>query len=178
MTPWSFSFLTEVNVGVSAAGNGITNVCGLCRESALKRLDFDHDALLHSNDPLRERLGPLRREMEWLSAGPLKFENHFHQRPEPGVYRAGDALSFVDPFTGSGLLVAVCTGELAGRFAATGRSSAVYLRAARHLLGMPFILSSVIRTAVQSSWVNRLTLLIPGSVLFRLTRPKARVPDM
>src|SRR5260370_41242050 len=107
MTPWSFSFLTEVNVGVSAAGNGITNVCGLCRESALKRLDFDHDALLHSNDPLRERLGPLRREMEWLSAGALQLENHFHHPPQPGGDRAGDALSFLAPFHGSGMFGAL-----------------------------------------------------------------------
>src|SRR5260370_36100850 len=90
MTPWSFSFLTEVNVGVSAAGNGITNVCGLCRESALKRLDFDHDALLHSNDPLRERLGPLRREMEWLSAGPLKCGEKLPHPAQAGVLLESD----------------------------------------------------------------------------------------
>lgn len=83
---------------MSAVGNGITNVCGLSRESTLKDLDFDYDALLDSNDALRERLTPLRREMEWLSVGPLKFENHFRGQPEPGVYRAGDALSFRRPF--------------------------------------------------------------------------------
>jgi len=171
-------FFEDGYAGVSAVGNGITNVCGLSRESTLKGFDFDYDALLDSNDALRERLTPLRREMEWLSVGPLKFENHFRGQPEPGVYRAGDALSFVDPFTGSGLLVAVRTGELAGTFAATGTSSAVYLRAARDLLGLPFILSSIVRMALQSGWVNRLTRLIPGPILFRLTRPEARVPDM
>src|SRR5439155_4655767 len=108
-----------------------TNVCGLGPETLLKKFNFEVDELVNSFSPLKERLGPLARSMKWLHVGPLIFQNRLEQEPEPGVYTAGDALSFVDPFTGSGLLSAAITGELPVTYAAQGLRSEEHGKAGR-----------------------------------------------
>jgi 2-polyprenyl-6-methoxyphenol hydroxylase-like FAD-dependent oxidoreductase len=165
-------FFNGCYVGVNPAGNGITNVCGIAPENLMRRCRFNHDELVTSSCALRERLAPLTRSMEWLSVGPLRFENKFHAETAEGVYCAGDALSFVDPFTGSGMLAALRTGNLAGSWAAAGKSSASYLQAARASLEKPFRISSVFRWATSSGWAEHLAPYIPGALLFNWTRPR------
>lgn len=165
-------FFNGCYVGVNPAGAGITNVCGIAPENLMRRYNFEHDQLLASSQPLSERLAPLTRSMDWLSVGPLRFGNTFHAEVEEGVYCAGDALSFVDPFTGSGMLAALRTGSLAGKCAANGESSANYLEMARAVLEKPFRISSVFRWATSHGWAEHLAPYIPGTVLFSLTRPR------
>ncbi|MEO8027634.1 MAG: hypothetical protein ABI823_14225, partial [Bryobacteraceae bacterium] len=100
-------FFEGCYVGVCAIEGGLTNVCGLGPESVLKRFAFEFDALIAKSAPLKERLHGATREIDWLATGPLVFGNRFRERVREGVFAAGDALSFVDPFTGSGLLTAV-----------------------------------------------------------------------
>lgn len=158
-------------VGINCVEQGRTNVCGLARESALRRFAFQYDELLDATPAIRERIAPLRRSMEWLSTGPLVFRNRFGSRPAPETFPAGDALSFVDPFTGSGLLVAIRTGELAGASVAERMPVAEYMAAAADLIGRPFRFSSLLRDAVR--WGELLVPWIPASLLYRITRPRA-----
>ncbi|MBX9601098.1 MAG: hypothetical protein K2X35_08840 [Bryobacteraceae bacterium] len=158
-------------VGINCVEQGRTNVCGLARESALRRFAFQYDELLNATAAIRERLAPLRREMDWLSTGPLVFGNRFGSPAPPETFLAGDALSFVDPFTGSGLLVAIRTGELAGASAAEDRPVAGYMAAAAGIIGRPFRFSSLLRDAVR--WGELLVPWIPSSLLYRITRPRA-----
>lgn len=156
-------------IGVTTVENGITNVCGLGPEHILRARHFEIDDLIADLDPLRERLRPLHRTMEWLTTGPLVFETHFTSAP--GVYPAGDALSFVDPFTGSGIVSAILTGSLAGAAAAQGRSPEEYLRECRRHIERPFVISSVFRKAVASGYGEYLAPFVPASWLVKLTRP-------
>jgi flavin-dependent dehydrogenase len=163
-------FFEDCYVGVSSVEGGCTNVCGLGPEDFLRRLAFDFDAVLGRSPALAARTAPLRRSMPWLSTGPLRFEQNLAAHDH--AYRAGDALSFVDPFTGSGLLAAVKTGTLAGTFAARGASVAEYQVACKAILGRPFEVASIFRGAVRRGWAEWLAGLVPGRVLFALTRPK------
>jgi len=86
------------------------------------------------------------------------------------MYLAGDALGFVDPFTGSGILNALLTGRMAGTSAATGVAPDVYLRECRKLLWRPFATSAVVRTLLQWGLAPRLAALMPGGWIYRLTR--------
>lgn len=156
-------------VGVSPIEGGRTNVCGLGPEDFLRRFDFDFDRVLGASPALAGRMAPLTRSLEWLSTGPLRFAQNFAQ--DPPAYYAGDALSFVDPFTGSGLLAAVKTGALAGTLAARGASIAEYQAKCRSILTKPFEIAGVFRGAVRSGWAEWLAGLVPGRVLFALTRP-------
>jgi len=165
-------FSQQCYVGVNAVEGGRTNVCGLGPENILAKYDFDFDALVRQSPALADRLAPLHRTMSWISTGPLQYAQKFAHAGEDR-YLAGDALSFVDPFTGSGLLAAVRTGSLAGRAAASAIPVPIYLAQCRRILKNPFQIASIFREAVSRGWAEWLVGLVPGRVLFALTRPQA-----
>ncbi len=166
-------FFENCYVGVSAIENGITNVCGLAPERMLRSCGFEPGKLLHRCQSLAERLRPLTRTMDWLVTGPLVFSTgpEIAEPHAPALYRAGDALAFIDPFTGSGILNAMLTGERAGRAAAHGSPVEEYLRHCRRLLRRPFLVSRAVRTVLASGHAHTLAPLVPGRLLFYATRP-------
>jgi flavin-dependent dehydrogenase len=155
--------------GVSSIENGLTNVCGLARESTLRKHGFDFDAIVRRMPSLAERLAPLRRTMKWLAVAQLCFSLPAASG-EGRVYRAGDAAGFVDPFTGSGILGAISTGWLAGLAAARGAPQVIYQRLCRRLLQPPFMVSSALRRVLRHAELYSLARIVPGRLLFRLTR--------
>ncbi len=161
-------------VGVSPVENGWTNVCGMAPESGLRRHGFHVDEYLAASHPLAQRLRPLRRRMPWLMACPLSFSAVAHSEINQHVYPAGDALGFVDPFTGSGILNALLTGRMAGINAARAVPSESYMRECRALLDRPFGISAMLRKLIEWDCAYYLAALTPGPWLFRLTR--ARLP--
>ncbi|MBC7927762.1 MAG: tryptophan 7-halogenase [Bryobacteraceae bacterium] len=165
-------FLRNAYVGINCIEEGRTNVCGLAPEAMLKEVGFEPEALFATSPPLHDRLKPLQRNMRWLFTGPLEFRQ---QWKETTTYRAGDALSFVDPFTGSGLLCAAVTGSLAGLHAARKVSVEAHLQSCRQAIGKPFLFSSVLRSLAGTDWAERLIGFVPGQLLYRLTRPQARL---
>ena len=110
--------------------------------------------------------------MKWLTTGPLSFRNSL-EAPilNTATFPAGDALGFVDPFTGTGILSALLTGSMAGRSAARGVSSATYLDQCRRALGRVFHLAAVLRIGARSAVAEYLAPVLPGSWLYRMTRP-------
>jgi menaquinone-9 beta-reductase len=165
-------FFNRCYVGVSSVENGITNVCGLAPESVLLAYGFHVDELVQGFPALNARLQPLTRRMEWLTTGPVVYQREFANPVLPCVYRAGDALGFTDPFTGSGVLNALLTGRMAGASAATNRSSELYLRDCRAALARPYLVSALFRIALKAGLAAPLSALIPSSALFQLTRPR------
>jgi flavin-dependent dehydrogenase len=162
-------------VGVSPVENGWTNVCGIAPEPALRRHGFHVDEYVAAFPPLARRLGPLRRRMEWLMTGPLSFSPVAGAHPNERVYPAGDALGFVDPFTGSGILNALFTGRMAGLNAARAVPSRNHIRECRSLLDRPFGISAIFRKMLKWDCAWRLAALTPGPWLFRVTR--AELPE-
>jgi flavin-dependent dehydrogenase len=168
-------FSRQGYVGVSPIENGWTNVCGMASEPALHQHGFHMDEYVAAFQPLAERLRPLRRRMEWLLAGPLSFSPAASADPAERVYPAGDALGFVDPFTGSGILNALFTGRLAGRNAARAVSSQDHIRECRSFLDRPFGIAAIFRKLLEWDCAWHLAALTPGPWLFRLTR--AHLPE-
>lgn len=158
-------------VGVNPVENGLTNVCGLAPEDELNRHGFEIDALIHGTPRLAERLSPCQRTMDWIFTGPLQFRRNFSAPTGPGVYTAGDALSFVDPFTGTGIASALLSGISAGRHAALGLPVAGHLAECRRALARPFAVASLFRAILNRGWADRLAPLVPAQWLVRWTRP-------
>ncbi|MBZ5624235.1 MAG: FAD-dependent monooxygenase [Acidobacteriia bacterium] len=166
-------FMRQGYVGVSPIENGWTNVCGIAPESALHRHGFDVDEHLAAFPPLAERLRPLRRRMGWLMVGPLSYSPPVtHSDVNERLYPAGDALGFVDPFTGSGILNALFTGRMAGFSAARAVPSRDYIRECQSLLNRPFGISALLRKLLEWDCVYYLAALTPGRWLFQLTRAR------
>ncbi|HUQ92948.1 MAG TPA: FAD-dependent monooxygenase [Bryobacteraceae bacterium] len=157
-------------VGVNAVEGGATNVCGLAEEAAMREVGFNVDDFLYRDPSLRRRLSGLSRRFPWLTSGPLIFNQRFGETPQ--AYPAGDCLSFIDPFTGSGILSALLTGKLAGRAASAGSRSLDYISQCQRTLRVPFQVASLFRTAVDAGWAEWAAPWIPARVLFRLTRPR------
>ena len=167
-------FRGNTYVGVNCVEAGGTNVCGLAPEEELKTLNFDVDDLVSRDDALRSRLSPLTRSWDWIFTGPLEFGQKL-QAPTD-AYVAGDALSFVDPFTGSGLLCAVLTGSLAGESAAKGVPVAEYLQRCQSAIRTPYRFSSLLRWVATTRAAAPLLRAAPANLIFRYTRPSAPPP--
>jgi len=148
----------------------LTNVCGIATEDVLRGYGFRIDEFVLGAGPAAERLRPLSRRMPWLTVGPLMFSRARGTAGE-NVYPAGDALGFVDPFTGSGILNALWTGRMAGAYAARKVSTKTYMEDCGALLKRPFAVSAVLRVLLQWEYVSHLASLIPGNWIYNLTRP-------
>jgi menaquinone-9 beta-reductase len=157
--------------GVSPVEEGAVNVCGLAPEESLRAAGFRPEEIFPES--LRERLARLERSFDWLVTGPLVFQEKFDRPSE--AYLAGDALAFVDPFTGSGILSALATGKLAGRSAARRTPVAEYNGECRRILGRQYGVSALMRRVLGDGLAAEIMLniarWIPGAVLYRLTRP-------
>jgi menaquinone-9 beta-reductase len=160
-------------IGVNTVEQNLTNVCGIATEDVLRSYGFRIDDFIFGAGPVAERLRPLSRCMPWLTVGPLTFSRLKCAGGE-NLYPAGDALGFVDPFTGSGILNALLTGRMAGTCAGRQVSSETYMKASGALLNRPFAVSAIFRALLRWEYVSHLASLIPGNWIYRMTRPVLR----
>jgi hypothetical protein len=165
-------FFNGAYVGINCVEGGRTNVCGLAPERTLKSLNFQVDDLLAGVPAIADRVRPLKRSWEWLMTGPLIYRGGWTDKTPPGVYPAGDALGFVDPFTGSGMLSAIATGDIAGISAAQGASVSSHLNRCREVLNFQYRTAAVFRAAITHGAAEWILPLLPGKALFHLTRPR------
>jgi len=166
-------FGRDIYVGVSSIESGRTNVCGLAREHLLAENAFDYDQICGAIPSLRARLAPLERCMQWLSVGPVRYCDNLRANACQDVYLAGDALAFVDPFTGTGISNAIFSGELAGRCAAQSIPAAGYLQQCRRALSRSYAASAFLRRAFESGWADWLAPIASAAMLYRVTRPRS-----
>lgn len=102
--------------GLSDVEDDRTNLCFLTTEATLREAKGDREKLLdltmRLNPAARSRLRNAAIDGEWLGTGPISYGR---KRSLPGMIAVGDAGAFIDPFTGSGILLALSGGELAAR---------------------------------------------------------------
>jgi len=102
--------------GLSTIEAGMSNLCFITSAEQVKRHHSDPEAVMRETVMKNRRaaytLESARAESEWLSAS---WERFGRQRPSPakGLLAIGDSAAFIDPFTGSGMLMAFESGELA-----------------------------------------------------------------
>jgi flavin-dependent dehydrogenase len=102
--------------GMSNIEEDRTNLCFLTNESVLREAKGDREKLLdltmRSNPAGRRRLEHAVMAGDWLGTGPIVYGR---KKTHGDVLTIGDASAFIDPFTGSGILLALKSGELAAR---------------------------------------------------------------
>ena len=102
--------------GLSTIEGGLSNLCFIISAEQVKRHHSDPETVVHEalmkNRRAAHTLEHAQAESEWLSAS---WERFGRQRPSPakGLLAIGDSAAFIDPFTGSGMLMAFESGELA-----------------------------------------------------------------
>jgi flavin-dependent dehydrogenase len=157
--------------GINPIEDSLTNVCGLAREEDLRAVQFRVDEFLARQPHTAQRLTGLQRQLDWLFTGPL----FYGPTVETAGYPCGDALSFVDPFTGSGMLCAVLTGQLAARSVLAGRTPAEHIAQCRSMLLPAYRWSSFLRRSLSWPLVPRLAQLVPGALLYAQSRPRVHL---
>lgn len=104
--------------GLSSIENGLSNLCFIAAADAVRRCNADAERVVREvvceNKRAAETLHDAKTETQWLAVTLEKFGRH-QLSPAKGLLTIGDAASFIDPFTGSGMLMAMESGELAAK---------------------------------------------------------------
>jgi flavin-dependent dehydrogenase len=128
-------FLGRSYAGLELIEDGIANLCLLMPRELVARLGTGWQPV---QDHLARALPALAGSLP-LWDKPLAVVaptgGHLHRGQSSAVYRVGDRLAHIPPFTGDGLAIALASAALAAGHIRDGRSPAQYLAAARKLTG-------------------------------------------
>ncbi|MDQ1638288.1 MAG: hypothetical protein QOF62_1627 [Pyrinomonadaceae bacterium] len=101
--------------GLSEIEHGLSNLCFIVSANDVRRLGSDPDRVLREvvmkNSRAAETLEQARLSSAWLSVSLDSFGRRM-LTPANGLLTIGDAASFIDPFTGSGMLMALESGQV------------------------------------------------------------------
>ncbi len=105
--------------GLSPVENNLSNLCFIARASDVRACGSDaervmREVLMRRNSRAAETLRDARACSPWLSVALERF-GRGELSPVDGLLAVGDAASFIDPFTGSGMLMALESGEVAAQ---------------------------------------------------------------
>jgi flavin-dependent dehydrogenase len=102
--------------GLSSIENGLSNLCFIVNSRDVRALQSDPDRVMREivcgNSRAAHTLRAAELAAPWIAVSLEGFGRH-SVAPAPGLLTIGDAASFIDPFTGSGMLMALESGELA-----------------------------------------------------------------
>ncbi|HEX9962599.1 MAG TPA: NAD(P)/FAD-dependent oxidoreductase, partial [Pyrinomonadaceae bacterium] len=101
--------------GLSRVENGLANHCFLIQSEIVKKFGGDAEEIVRKivfqNERARRMMKNARADFEWLAVSVDGFGSR-DLNPARGLLEIGDAGAFIDPFTGSGMLMALESGEL------------------------------------------------------------------
>ena len=104
--------------GLSSIESGLSNLCFIASAKDVRRFGSDPEAVMRSivfrNSRAAATLAEARTRSEWLSVALESFGRH-KLVPVEGLLTIGDAAAFIDPFTGSGMLMALESGAVAAQ---------------------------------------------------------------
>jgi menaquinone-9 beta-reductase len=102
--------------GLSSIENGLSNLCFIASAQSVRECGADAEramrAVVCQNRRAAQALEHAQACTPWLAVSLEGFGRH-PVTPTNGLLSIGDAASFIDPFTGSGMLMALESGELA-----------------------------------------------------------------
>jgi flavin-dependent dehydrogenase len=148
--------------GVQPVAVDRVNACAMVRVDRASTLA--EVCALHPK--LRERSGGWRPLMDPVTTAPLYFRNPVPV--ENGVFNAGDAAGFIDPFVGDGMTLALHSGILAGKALAGFAQQHCDLRAAARNYSHEYK-TRLFPAFRRARWVRRM-IYLPGVVRVPLGR--------
>ncbi len=173
-------FLDRSYAGLELVEDGIANLCLLLPRELAAQLGAGWSAIQNhlaaASPALAERLAGSQPLWDKPLAVVCPTGGHLHRQEVPAIYRVGDRLAHIPPFTGDGLAIALTSARLAAEHIRAGRSSAQYLAAARRLTGRPIRLAGLV-SGLAASGAGRMALMgaaacVPGLIeaIVRRTR--------
>jgi len=138
--------------GCSEVEDGLFNHCFVVTSDVVKRLGNDPETIWRETVFRNPRAAEIFRHAEiareWNITAIPRF-GRVDAVPAPGVLAIGDAASFIDPFTGSGILMALESGQLASDAVLASSdletAAGLYLREHARVFNKRLWISSLIR---------------------------------
>jgi flavin-dependent dehydrogenase len=107
--------------GLSGVEGGVSNLCFIVAGNDVRRFGSDPEVVIREivmkNSRAAQTLAEARARSPWLSVSLESFGRRT-LAPAPGILAVGDAAAFIDPFTGSGMLMALESGQVAAEVVA------------------------------------------------------------
>ena len=164
--------LDRAYVGLELVEHGVANLCLVMAREQAAQLGpgwlalRDHLAAAHAQ--LAVYLDGADPQFDKPLAVVCPEGGHIHDESEPAVYRVGDRLAHIPPFTGDGMAIAVASGALAAEHILADQSPAVYLNAARALTARPIRLAAMVSKLAASragrTFLVGAAALVPGLI--------------
>lgn len=111
--------------GCNRVENDLYNLCFIASAADTKRLGSDAERVMRevvfTNKRAAEAMKDATVAKPWLAV-PIERFGRGELVPAPGLITVGDAAAFIDPFTGSGMLLALESGKIAAAAIADGFS--------------------------------------------------------
>ncbi len=111
-------FFPEGYGGLSYVENGLANFCFLIKADAVRKYESDAqqiiEKLVYQNTRASETLENFAPVHDWLAVSVDGFGRK-DLNPADNLFAVGDAGAFIDPFTGSGMLMALESAEILAR---------------------------------------------------------------
>jgi flavin-dependent dehydrogenase len=173
--------------GLCQIENGLANHCFLIQSEIVKKFGGDAEKIVREVIFQNRRAGEMMRDaraaFDWLAVSVDGFGAK-DLNPAKNLLAAGDAGAFIDPFTGSGMLMALESGQLLAQIISANISSPgeiardYKIRHAGKFRRRLLICSLVRRAAFAPRLAKSLIYLLSASekarlILARATRPKA-----
>ena len=176
--------------GLSTVEAGTSNLCFIIAAKSVKRCNSDPNVVLREILMMNRRAAYTLENAQvcsdWLSAS---WERFGRQRPSPapGLLAIGDSAAFIDPFTGSGMLMAFESGELVAQTILRRQNDSLasleadYTKAYRRTFDARLRICGLLRRAAFSPRLADLGVAICGSsdrvrnLLVRATRAHAKL---
>jgi len=134
--------------GLEMVEDGVANLCLVLPRVAVARLSPGWPPLqaylAQNSRHFSERLSGATALWEKPLAVVCPGRSHLHRDEDVAVYRIGDRLAHIPPFTGDGLAIALASAALATAHIERGAPPASYLAAARRLLVRPLRLAGAV----------------------------------
>jgi flavin-dependent dehydrogenase len=177
-------------VGLELVEDGIANLCLVMARDIAARVGPGWAALRDHLATAQPQLAAYLEGAEPLFDKPLAVVcpagGHIHAEAAPAVYRIGDRLAHIPPFTGDGIAIAVTSGALAAAHIAHGLPPCAYLAAAQACTRAPIRLAGAI-SALAARRAGRAVLMaaaamVPGLIgagarATRVRGPALPMPD-
>ena len=160
-------FLGRSYAGLELIEDGVANLCLLMPRELVAGLGPGwqpvQDHLAQAIPALAGRLAGSRPLWDKPLAVVAPTGSHLHRGQSSAVYRVGDRLAHIPPFTGDGLAIALASAALAAAHIRDGRSPAQYLKAARKLTRRPIRFAGLL-SGLAATGAGQMALLSAASV--------------
>ena len=112
--------------GLSGIENGLANHCFLIKAERVREFNSDVGQIIENvvfqNQRARETLKDAKPVSDWLAVSVDGFGVK-NLNPAKNLFSVGDSAAFIDPFTGSGMLMALESAEILAKIIAKSRLS-------------------------------------------------------